>query len=84
VPDVPIGGEPPALLLDVLARLRPDESRDVRLQLLPALVVEAIIPRAQERADDLARALRVVGVLFAGDEGDCLHHAHALLGRVML
>src|SRR5579859_2404493 len=50
----------------------------------PVIIFDSVVPNAQKRAQDGARAFRMVAVFFAGNVGHGLHHAHALFAGFVL
>jgi hypothetical protein len=86
----PVGAHPATTILDLPASSvilhrdsGADKLWDQRLQHLPAVVVEVVVPLAHKRGDHRTRALGMVAERFAGDPRHGLHHAHAFLERVV-
>jgi len=77
-PDRPVGQHELAEVVQAVAR-GVEHAGDVLLQLLAVGLVETVVQANAVPGDDRRHALRVVGVLLAGDVRGGLHQADALL-----
>src|SRR6516162_6356914 len=59
------------------------KQRDERLEDVPLVIGQGVIPGAAERGEDRGYARRVVGVFLAGEPRNSLHEANALFPVVV-
>jgi hypothetical protein len=78
----PVRHKPRALLVIALTRSRADHARDVRLEHLPLVIGESVVPNSEELTDDGRDALGMIRPRFASDVGNRLHDAEGVVRLV--